>query len=75
MLDYGFDVLENKLIDIFHSISPDMKEAERLLSLGADINALNDYMDENVLSNSLRAYDSNFFCDMGEKSGNSFDEK
>ena len=65
----------NKLIDIFHSISPNMKEAERLLDLGADINALNDYMDENVLSESLRAYDSNFFCEMGENSENSFDEK
>ena len=66
MLDYGFGTLENKLIDIFHSTSPDMKEAEKILAIGADIYALNDYGDENILSESLKVYDSNFFCETGE---------
>ena len=59
--DYGFGTLENSLIEVFHSDLPDIKEAEKLLASGADINALNEYRDENLLSESLRAYDSTYF--------------
>ena len=60
-IDYGFGNLENCLVEVFHSDSPDMNEAKKIIDSGVDVNTLNDYRDENLLSESLRAYDSFYF--------------
>ena len=60
-IDYGFGTLENSLIEVFHSDSPDMNEAKKIVASGVDINTINDYRDENLLSESLTAYDSFYF--------------
>lgn len=54
--NHGYGDLENELIDLFGKISPAFSKAEELLKAGADINALGESRDENVLSEIIREY-------------------
>jgi len=57
--DYGFGALENELIEVFGSLSPDFAKAKELLLAGADINAFGKDPEENILSESINEY---LFC-------------
>lgn len=53
---YGFGILEDRLIDALARFSPKFDEEEKLITQGADVNALSKNSDEdNVLSNILEA--------------------
>lgn len=54
--DYGYGDLGNKLIELFRSGAPDFDAAEDLIRQGADINALGNNDEENILSEILGAY-------------------
>lgn len=51
--DYGYGDLENQLIDLFCSGTPDFHAAEALIQQGADLNAIGKDDDENILSEIL----------------------
>lgn len=54
--DYGYGDLENQLIELFRSGTPDFDAAEELIRQGADINAIGKNDDENILSEILSGY-------------------
>lgn len=54
--DYGFGVLGNKMIDLFRAGAPDFEEAEKLIQQGADLNAVREHDDKNILSEILLYY-------------------
>lgn len=53
---YGYGELEDKLIELFRSGAPDFEAAQKLLDLGADLNAEGKDEDENILSDILHGY-------------------
>lgn len=55
-INYGFGELENKLIDLFRDGLPDFNAADELIRQGADINAVGECKEENVLSEILYCY-------------------
>ncbi len=70
--DYGYGVLENKLIELFQSGAPDFEAAEDLIRQGADVNAVGKDEDENILSEILSNYwwteQTDIACEDCEKS-------
>lgn len=54
--DYGYGDLENRLIELFRTGAPDFDAAEELIRQGADINAIGNNDDENILSEILGGY-------------------
>lgn len=54
--DYGYGALENKLIELFLSGTPDFELAEELLQRGADVNAIGSDDSNNILSEILSDY-------------------
>lgn len=54
--DYGYATLENKLIDLFFSGTPDFGAAEDLIQQGANINATGNDDTENILFKILSDY-------------------
>lgn len=54
--DYGYGELENKLIELFRSGAPDFDAAAALIRQGADINALGNDDESNILSEILMGY-------------------
>lgn len=52
----GYGELGNKLLELFRSGAPDFNAAEELIRQGADVNAVGDYDDENILSEILCGY-------------------
>ncbi len=61
---YGYTPLSYALIELFVSDSPDFSIAEELIRQGADVNNQGDDKSENVLSEILYGYHSNFSGDM-----------
>lgn len=53
---YGYGELEDKLINLLRSGTPDFEAAEKLIQQGADVNAVGKYDDENILSEILSGY-------------------
>lgn len=54
--DYGYGEFGNKLIELFRSGAPDFAAAEELIRQGADINAIGNSDEENILSEILIGY-------------------
>lgn len=54
--DYGYGELNNKLIELFNTSTPDFQAAEELIRQGADVNAIGREDDENILSNILSSF-------------------
>lgn len=71
--DYGYGDLENKLIDLFRAGAPDFAAAEELIRQGADLNAIGNDEDENMLSEIITGYQDTEYgyeddrCDNCEK--------
>lgn len=55
-IDYGYGDLEDKIICLFRSGAPDFETANKLIELGADLNAEGKYDDENILSEIIAGY-------------------
>lgn len=53
---YGYGKLEDELIDLFRSGAPDFDAAEELIKQGANLNAVGNDEDENILSEILMGY-------------------
>ena len=58
--NYGYGELEDKLIAVFKSGKPDFETADELLRRGADVNAEGKDDGENILSEILGGYESNW---------------
>lgn len=63
---YGYGELEDRLITLFQSGPPDFKAAEELIRQGADLNAVGESEDENILYNILGGYWTAALGDTGE---------
>ena len=61
--DYGYGELGNQLIELFSSGPPDFQAAQKLIQQGADLNAVGNDEDENILSEILYDYRDNIAQD------------
>jgi hypothetical protein len=61
--NYGYGVLEDKLIELFYQGKPDFDAAENLIKQGADLNAIGEYDDENMLYEILMGYGRFTVCE------------
>ena len=64
---YVYGKYEDKLLDLMAEGNADFVQADKLIALGADINAIGDNDDENILSNTILEYRMNHRKNVGKK--------